>query len=49
MHIFLGLLIEHTQNVLEQSITSIGRSMKLQTFDYEQILTRNFIYKAEIK
>ena len=23
--------------------------MKLQTFDYKQISTRNFIYKAEIK
>ena len=33
---------------IEQSRTSIGRSMKLQTFDYKQISTRNFIYKAEI-
>ena len=34
---------------IECSRTSIGRSMKIQTFDYKQISTRNFIYKAGIK
>ena len=33
---------------IEQSSTSIVRSMKLQTFVYKQISTRNFIYKAEV-
>ena len=40
------LAARHTTVCLD---TSIGRSMKLQTFDYKQISTRNFIYKAEIK